>query len=489
MKRIFAFLLFSAFVANLQCQETDNKTVVNRTPTGKFFRPSLTVLFVDRGESVSNQLIGNIESLGISDKYNDNSVVKNRIPSSIGINESGLENYIESNITGRIVSLWFPFDKDANQHSLDVVAERGMYNATDADVIKAKASVRGEGMLKDVGYELINKSYFLVYDLYDVAKTIVKDDKGNESKVYKANCDLYLFQLDWNDQVIGEFSKKWTNPEAAKSLSFPVKKFKFILKNTKLTPVTASCTTDRSKATFKEDTQLLSDLASSIAEKIDIIVTQSNTDFQAQGSIFKMDPIRAKIGLKDGIKVNQRWFVYELEQKKNNQVVQKRKGVIRATAKINDNRSVSTGESATTQFYQTYGGRLYEGMLLQQKPDFGLGFSGTFGTDVNLMVETYAGMERVRVYARLAMSIVSDDAYFGIGLSKEYHFMRIFSVAPFIGISPDLENLDTIKGYGLDAGLNGCLYVLHNLQLFTQASINTKSNSIANVGIGIRILY
>jgi hypothetical protein len=219
------------------------------------------------------------------------------------------------------------------------------------------------------------------------------------------------------------------------------------------------------------------------------MLTQVNTDFQAQGSIFKMDPIRSKVGMKEGVKVNQRWFVYELEQKSDGKIAQNRKGVIRASGKIADNRTQATGESATTKFYQIYGGRLAEGMLLQQKPDFGIAVTGTLGTDINAMFEAYAPLERVRAYGRVAYSLLTKEVYFGIGVSKEFHFLRYFSMAPFIGVSPDLKNLDSIEGYGLDAGINGCLYVLHNFQLFTQASLNTKCSSYVNLGIGARITY
>jgi hypothetical protein len=187
--------------------------------------------------------------------------------------------------------------------------------------------------------------------------------------------------------------------------------------------------------------------------------------------------------------VNQRWFVYELEQKADGKIAQNRKGVIRASKKIADNRTQATGDSKTTQFYQIYGGRLAEGMLLQQKPDFGIAVTGTLGTDINAMFEAYAPLERVRAYGRVAYSFLTDEIYFGIGVSKEIYFLRYFSMAPFIGVSPDPKNLDSIDGYGLDAGLNGCIYLLHNFQLFSQLSLNTKCSSYVNFGVGARITY
>jgi len=489
MKQISIILVLMTGLIQLYGQDVSNKTVANRTPSGKFFRPSMTVLFVDRGESLSGQLISEVNKKGLSDKYNDNSVRDNVIPLSAGINETGLKSWLEKNVSGKIIDIWFPFDQAAGQHTLNVVAERGMYNATDADVIRAKASVRGEGMLKDVGYELIGKSFFLIYDMYGAERKVYKDDKGNEYKSYQTSCDIYVYQLDWNDAVIAQFSNMWTNPNASREMTFPVKKYKFIVKDLKLTPVSVSSTTNRSSSTFKEDSQLISDLAAAIVEKSDIMLTQANTDFQAQGSIFKMDPIRSKVGMKEGVKVNQRWFVYELEQKSDGKIAQNRKGVIRATGKIADNRTQATGDSKTSQFYQIYGGRLAEGMLLQQKPDFGFALTGTLGTDINAMVEAYAPIERVRVYARVAYSFLTSEAYFGIGVSREMHFLRYFSMAPFIGVSPDPKNLDSIEGYGLDAGLNGCIYVLHNFQLFSQLSLNTKCSNYVNLGVGARITY
>ena len=51
---------------------------------------------------------------------------------------------------------------------------------------------------------------------------------------------------------------------------------------------------------------------------------------------------------------------------------------MRASNKIAKNDSIATGDSELTRFYQIQGGKIYEGMLMQENPDFGIAFGGYF---------------------------------------------------------------------------------------------------------------
>ena len=97
---------------------------------------------------------------------------------------------------------------------MDVIAERGMFSATDADVIASRSSVRQEAMLKDAGLNLIDRSYILIYDITSLETTKEGD--------WIANCDAYIYKLDWSEEVSETFYQQWGNPNAISETHFPV---------------------------------------------------------------------------------------------------------------------------------------------------------------------------------------------------------------------------------------------------------------------------
>ena len=65
-------------------------------------------------------------------------------------------------------------------------------------------------------------------------------------------------------------------------------------------------------------------------------------------------------------KPERRYFIYQLEADEQGDVLAKRRGVVRASNKIAKNDSIATGDSELTRFYQIQGGKIYEGMLMQE---------------------------------------------------------------------------------------------------------------------------
>jgi hypothetical protein len=218
-------------------------------------------------------------------------------------------------------------------------------------------------------------------------------------------------------------------------------------------------------------------------------------EFKVKTSIYSTHPLRAKIGKKEGLKTDQRYFVFEMEQDRAGNIKAKRKGVVRASRNITDNRTVSSGKSGTSRFYQVAGGRLDEGMLLQQRNDAGLaltlgGSKGGFGgfdarLDINIsrllganmpsMIKLYVegGYDNTKsdivIADQSSIHTTSGFTRFGGGLAKEICFAHYFKLQPYAGIglesTTDKDNKDiSLSSFYGRAGILFGLNLRHNIQ-------------------------
>jgi hypothetical protein len=240
-------------------------------------------------------------------------------------------------------------------------------------------------------------------------------------------------------------------------------------------------------------------------------IEKSLEEFKVKASIFSTHPLEAKIGKKEGLKTDHRYYVYEMRQNETGKITAKRKGVVRATQHITDNRTVSTGQTKTSRFYQVAGGRLDEGMLLQQHNDAGLaltlgasvggvnGFDGRLdinlsrllGTKMPTMIKLYVegGYDPVEEHVNMGeigiSSTYSTFLRIGGGLGKEFCFAHHFKFQPFIGVGletasdKDKTELTLSTLYGRGGVLFG-VNILHNIQLTYAAGTYSPFGTITD---------
>jgi len=489
-------------------------------PLKDYLRPSMTVIYLDRGEGITNRLIGQMIENGVPGKFDDNSVEHNVLPVSGEISEEYVRQVLERQVTKEIMRKWFPRFESGKGWTLDVVHERGMYNATDADVIAARASELKESLLKEKGLDMINRSYIVVYDFYDAKAIREYDVEG-----YTTNCNVYLYHMDWNDAVKSTFYDNWTNPNAIDTQTFPVQFVASIIKKSNLTPVKMTQSSSEDNLLRMADDKFFLAFTKEIEKAADVYLTEINEDFRVKSSLFATSPPRAKIGTKEGVTVDQRYFVYELQANEAGETVAKRKGVIRATSKIVKNDTIATGEGGTTTFYQTYGQKLYEGMSIQQKVDWGVGVSVRGGTDLSVLGEFSVGMwlgryipalQNIKVpygskiYLRLDYPLtgmkvngvpVTDSQgralhsmMFAFGVSKDFYFMRQISVTPFLGYTSLMQNSDSgSTSSGIEIGVNGSFAILDYVQVVGSVGYNGLKGSLFSLpiafGVGARYQF
>lgn len=515
MKRTYFVLFLIILGVNSFAQNISETKTIPST----YDRSSLTVLILDFGSE--NHFEGVKESfskLAFGDKYYRNdigiSVLKpnfTRAEFSVKPNELIANLLKEQRVAEQIIALWYSM-KDDGSMSLELVHERGMFNATDASYLQAQSTKRGNTALMDYGTRLINLSYILVLDYKDIktmAEAKIKDMRG-----WKADVNGYLFKLDYNEEIQNAFYDNWIDetdaPEAKvdkkgkiQQISVPIS---FITKVSQPTTSSqAEGTTQIGKfVKQKSEKILLEELVQKSYDEVLYFLEKGYEEFRVKTTVYQARPIRAKIGKKEGLKTDYRFFAYEyVYNEKKNTVEPKFRGVIRATSNIVDNRKVASGDMGTTKFYQTAGRRIRAGYLLQQRNDFGasllVGYEngevgGVYGR-VDLRLGRFIGMKATYLYGEIGFQskdygtiswtdengvsgTASESATFlryGAGIAKGFHFARNFELAPYVGAGLETAKYkdedEDLSSLYFRVGANLALNLKHNIQLVGGAGV------------------
>ncbi len=474
MKLKFLFLTLMIIAAN-QGFSQDEKTVDD-----DYSRSGVTVKMLDYKTGKHRERLDEIfVNLTVPGKFDDNNLTDKVIETDLAegaarkVKIEAIKQQLEKEkAANQIISKWFNRQEDGRMN-MEVIHKRGLYNAVDADVKKAEASKRGKAMLMDMGMKLLGKSYIIVIDYAKIRNH--KELKIDDRHGWRTPLNVFLFKVKYNSDVQAKlFDEMWIysddDPQTAqtKKEKFDNHTFEveYVMTQSNPTPVQRmqynSDTQLGKLLPQKSDEELFKELVAKGHERAFFLLEKNHEDFRVKMPLYKDRPLKAKIGKKEGLKVDQRYFVYEYEyNQKTEKAEPNRKGVVRAK-KVVDNRQIATGESPASRFYQISGGRLQKGMLLQQKSDWGIGIQGRFGignmggggVKASLNTARYVGISQLKIYGYLAVDAkpyeVSDkyltapsdpvEYDFGFlrlggGLSKGYYFARMFSLEPFVGIA------------------------------------------------------
>ena len=153
----------------------------------------------------------------------------------------------DSNLANQLIAKWFNASSnqvDGSYYNMDLVQERGAYNASELDKLKAKEAVRGHAILEDAGMELIPNTYvtFTVFEFYSLSK-ILEDARNKQNQEtgikgllqtakqikglansfagksgYNVIARTYLFKLDWDEEDENVFINEYWNAAVEKLL-------------------------------------------------------------------------------------------------------------------------------------------------------------------------------------------------------------------------------------------------------------------------------
>lgn len=474
-----------------------------------YYRNSLTVIFVDNaGEKNWAAVKEKIPEMQFSDKFDNHNLetlflrrglrVESEQTSEVA--ETFRNELIREDIARKVIAKWYNRQEDGSM-DMELVHHRGRFAATDADFVVASSTTRGEAALQDLGNKLVNKSFVLILNLSDILSMDVP--KNEELKGWKADVKGYLYRIDFDDEVRHAFYETWIydddSPKEKERKRAAFMELDIPLNFVTSVSVSINSTQTRRFGTKSQEELLVELLDKSLQETIYNLEREVD-EFKVVTHLYGRRPLRAKIGLKEGLRTDIRFFVYEhVYNQRTNSVRAVRRGVIRAGARsdIHDNRHEAYGDMGTSKFYQVSGRRLREGYTLLQKNDLGMEIllGGAFGeigggyARLDLRTGRVTGVKALFVYVEggvdggdygVPLYDGLDDEFFtflrfGGGIAKGFHLTRNTEFRPYLGVGLENASSDThteeleLTAYYFKVGANLALNVAHNFQLVVGA--------------------
>ncbi len=390
-------------------------------PDEEYGRSSLYSLMVSHPQMrYSSQIDYVYLSLPTPDKYENHDLGVKRVEalSSSPARVEEVQRFLEGNqVARRMVAKWFGRDPETGNFNVDLVAERGNYNASVMDVEYARMTQRGLSLLSDAGEALIGKTFVMVSDIVYVDKeqkakmagsilnavaqialavAVGSNDKDVESissavagtafigsiiadnlAGFTVKVHTHLFRLDWNDSVAAAFySQYWVDektpePERLKrkrmfetsglfSLeyvgSYRVKSEKTVMKGVR----------SNEEVIRKVCARAIDRSIAGLQKKYEVFKVKTPVYGVEEGKVL------AKIGMKEGVAPSSRFELLQAVEK-GGKTVFRRVGKLKPVKKqIWDNRYMAFEEQArgseleATLFRVMGGAKAYPGMMLRQ---------------------------------------------------------------------------------------------------------------------------
>ncbi len=501
MGKFFSFLLSLSFFVLCSFSLTAQQNESDAVPES-YLRNSLTVFYIDNiGTDHWSKAREKVKEIVFSDKYDNHNMesIFFRPPATLEAQNSQQHTsafrneLIRSDIAKQIIAKWY--NRNANgMMDMQLVHQRGRFAATDADFIVAASTQRGDAALEDMGNRLVNKSFILLLDVRNIVS--MEQTDNDELKGWTADVRGHLYKVDFNEEIRRDFYETWIyeddSPEEKNRKREAYNRLEIPLEYITSVNTGISSTQTRRFGKKSED-QLLVDLMQKSMDEVLYNLERDVEDFKVVTPLYGRRPLRAKIGLKEGLLTDHRFYVYEhVYNRKNNAVEPVMRGVIRADkrSRIHDNRHEAFGDMGTSRFYQVAGRRLNEGYTLVQRNDLGfeLLLAGTFGEisggygRLDLRTGRFTGIRAFFIYAEggidaqeyTLMSGTSENftfIRFGAGLAKGLQFTRNIELRPYVGLGIESASSDTfsdddqLSAYYVKVGANMAVNLKNNFQL------------------------
>ena len=347
----------------------------------------------------------------VPDKFNDHNLsvrVLNLNEKLTGA-KSDKENYEiteflnKNKIASRLIGRWFNRDIYTGACDMELVKERGLYNATEFDKQLALRSARGLAMLQDAGEELIGNTFVVVNDIRYIDKnkgakaagTILKalgsfaaaytgsniddltDNVGDmieTIKGFSVRINTFLYKLEWSEEQANIFYQeeygdgidktKWANFENGRSNY----KLKYVGK------VESSGGTTSFLGINEDEPIVMVRKACQRAIDENIVDLQRNyEDFKTKTPLLSAEPITAYIGMKEGVSPDSKFEVLETIEMEDGSRKYNKVGIIEPINNmIWDNRYMASEGGAIganlgyTTFRAVSGKNFSRGMLIRE---------------------------------------------------------------------------------------------------------------------------
>lgn len=239
----------------------------------------------------------------------------------------------DKKIGNMLVAKWFNRSDYDDKFNMEVVKQRGGYNATELEAAVAKQQARGLAVLEDAGEELISNTFVTFTQLnfysnelpalivYEAAKLAANQISNPMAQIaalkaadiayaktregYSLFSKTWLYKLAWNDSIAAVFyNELWNNPQAFDQTEF---KLEFIGAQQNTSLVTAKLIgQSRTNAQYIDVAEV---------RNLDKIFAQLQKDhdvFKPKVPILTAEPLTAQVGTKEGLKGGEKFEVLEM---------------------------------------------------------------------------------------------------------------------------------------------------------------------------------
>lgn len=316
--------------------------------------------------------------------------------------------FIENHIPNRMIAKWYnqsDYNPETNScFDMELIKERGLYNATEFDKSIAEKSTRGLAMLADAGENLIKNTFVVGMRFNYISKeelaqqlsetsTVVTGLIGGKAaaitdaavqvgstvagKGYVIKATAFLYQLDWNEEVANTFYNTYYNmPTEDEFFNSDLFKLKYVGSETSWADIQSTVFSKMSEDDL---------LKRATVRAIDNVIAKLQKEheaFRTKTPLLTTDPeITAQIGLKEGLEEGDKYEVLEkIQDPETNIVTYKRVTTIKVDKKrIWDNRYAADIEQAenaannvgeiqtiNATYFTGSNKDIYPGMLIRQ---------------------------------------------------------------------------------------------------------------------------
>lgn len=403
MKRINTILvLLIALFANALAQ---------KTPVDYRRSSIYSILINHTDQQFASEIKQAYLQIPVPDKFNDHnlSVRVLNLDKKLDGAKSTKENihiteFLQNNkIASRLVGRWFNRDFYTGACDMELVKERGLYNASEFDKQLALRSARGLAMLQDAGEELIGNTFVLVNDIRYVDKNKGAKTAGSILKVlgtvaaaytgtniddltdnvgdmietikgFSVSINTFLYKLEWSDEQANLFYQeqygdgidktKWVNFENARQNY----KLKYVGK------VESKGGTTSFLGINEDEPIMMVRKACQRAIDENVVDLQRNyEEFKTKTPLISVEPLMAYIGMKEGVSSDSKFEVLEVIEMEDGSRKYNKVGVIEPIDNlIWDNRYMASEEGAIganlgyTTFRTVSGKNFSKGMLIRE---------------------------------------------------------------------------------------------------------------------------
>ncbi|MEG1554890.1 MAG: hypothetical protein RR363_07700 [Rikenellaceae bacterium] len=326
----------------------------------KFQRSALYTIMLEQDKKSQVKYADDIKAVFLTletpDKFDDHDLEDQKIIKVDDNNkrDSVIASFLkEHEVAKKLVAKWYNRHVDGS-FNMELVKQRGFYNADELEKMRAAMSVRGIASLTDAGEELIGNTFVLVNDIryFDKEKAggiamaifsglasvanayaATTDDEDQKTyaniaastaqlgalmsdilaKGFNVKITSYLYKLDWDKESAAKFYEQFytETPDSCKTYAFDNKHDMFSLSYIGQQYIKAIVQSTKFSAKTNEEL---------IRKTLYKAIDKSIVELQRQHEIFRSKTpvesvnkkiITAAIGVKEGIDPKLKYYVYE----------------------------------------------------------------------------------------------------------------------------------------------------------------------------------